>query len=152
MTTLPPGYAATVQTSFDGYAVHFSFGIPQGYEGPSGSTGNTGPQGEQGIQGQQGNQGSDGNTGPQGVQGPPGEVSLAQLNEAISATARNPSAVQPLAMVVSDPPTQAEVQQIANKVDELLAALQRLTEQGASSAAIRRRSTSAAKRITQGRR
>ncbi len=125
VTTLPAGYPATVQTSFDGYAVHFSFGIPQGYAGPEGAAGNTGSQGEQGIQGQQGNQGTDGNTGPQGVQGPPGEVTLGQLNEAISATARNPSAVQPLALVVSDPPTQAEVQQIANKLDELLTALKR---------------------------
>ena len=64
-------------------------------------------------------------TGPQGVQGPPGEVTLAQLNEAITTTARNPSGVQPLAMTVSDPPTQAEVQEIANKVDQLLAALLR---------------------------
>jgi hypothetical protein len=38
----------------------------------------------------------------------------------------NPTAVAPLNLVVSDPPTTAEVQTIASKVDELLAATRRL--------------------------
>lgn len=39
--------------------------------------------------------------------------------------ARNPAAVAPLALTVSNPPTMTEVQQLADKVDELIAALQR---------------------------
>ena len=37
----------------------------------------------------------------------------------------NPTAVEGLSLVVSDPPTQAEVQAISNKLDELLAVLKR---------------------------
>ena len=40
-------------------------------------------------------------------------------------SAVNPTAVSGLGMVVSDPPTQAEVQAIADKLDELLAVLKR---------------------------
>jgi hypothetical protein len=36
VTTLPPGDNATVDVSFDGTDVHFSFGIPQGAEGAPG--------------------------------------------------------------------------------------------------------------------
>jgi hypothetical protein len=35
VTTLNPSEAATVQTSFDGSDVHFTFGIPRGQEGAS---------------------------------------------------------------------------------------------------------------------
>ena len=37
----------------------------------------------------------------------------------------NPSAVEGMGMVVNDPPTRAEVQAIAEKLDELLAVLKR---------------------------
>ena len=40
-------------------------------------------------------------------------------------SARNPAAVAPLGLMVSAPPTQAEVQALADKLEELLAALQR---------------------------
>ena len=40
-------------------------------------------------------------------------------------TARNPLTVARLEMAVSDPPTQAEVQAIADKIDELIDALKR---------------------------
>ena len=59
------------------------------------------------------------------IAGPPGEVSNAQLANAIGGTARNPSGVSALGLAVSDPPAQAEVQALAAKVDELLAALRR---------------------------
>jgi hypothetical protein len=58
VTTLPPGWDATVNVSFDGTNVHFTFGIPRGDVGGQ---------------------------GPPGIQGPPGEVTAAQLNEAIAA-------------------------------------------------------------------
>jgi hypothetical protein len=48
-----------------------------------------------------------------------------QLDDAIADTARNPTTLTPLNMTVSDPPTQAEVQQIASQLDALLAELQR---------------------------
>ncbi len=98
VTTLPPGYAATVTVSFDGTDVHFSFGIPRG---------DVGQQGEQGIQ------------------GPPGEVTLAELNISISGTSANSNAVATLEIPVSDPPTQAEVQQVLSKMNELITALRR---------------------------
>ena len=37
----------------------------------------------------------------------------------------NPTVVQGMGMVVSDPPSQAQVQEIADKLDELLAVLKR---------------------------
>ena len=59
------------------------------------------------------------------IAGPPGEVTNAQLANAIAGTARNPAGVSAPGLAVSDPPTQAEVQALAGKVDELLAALRR---------------------------
>ncbi len=43
----------------------------------------------------------------------------------ISGTSSNSNAVAALGIVVSDPPTQAEMQQVVNKVDELITALRR---------------------------
>ena len=43
----------------------------------------------------------------------------------VNETAKNPAALMPLNLTVSNPPTQAEVQLIANQLDLLLAALQR---------------------------
>ena len=63
VTTLDPGQPATVQTSFDGSNVRFTFGIPRG------------------------NDGSNGNDGA------PGEVSQAQLDSAISGTSNNTNSV-----------------------------------------------------------
>ena len=98
VATLNPGDNATVQTSFDGYNVHFQFGIPRGFTG------------------------NDGGSGPQG---PPGEVTTMQLNSAINGTSNNSNAVNTLVMTVSDPPTVGEVQAIASKLDELILALRR---------------------------
>jgi hypothetical protein len=61
--------------------------------------------------------------------GIPGEVTQTDLNNAVlnvlSQSSNNSNGVNTLAMGVSDPPTQSEVQQIANKVDELIQALRR---------------------------
>ncbi len=105
--TLPPGEPANVTVSVTGDTLHFTFDIPQGEAGAAGS------EGQQGIQGEE---------GPQGM---PGEVSLQQLTDAIATTSSNSNGVSTLEMTVNDPPTQGEVQLIANKLDELINALRR---------------------------
>src|SRR5436853_622119 len=87
--------------------------IPAGPQGPPGADESPGPQGDQGT------------AGPQGATGAPGEVSNAQLQSAITGTSSNSNAVSLLNLSVSDPPTQAEVQALANKLDELIQALRR---------------------------
>ena len=62
---------------------------------------------------------------PAGPEGPPGEVSPQTLDDAISGTAGNPQTVADLALIVSEPPTQAEMQAVVDKVNELLGALRR---------------------------
>ncbi len=52
-------------------------------------------------------------------------MTSAALAGAISGTSSNSNAVATLNLVVSDPPTQTEMQSLANKVDELLLALRR---------------------------
>ena len=63
--------------------------------------------------------------GPQGPQGTPGEVSAQQLSDAIGGTSANSNNVQLLGLTVSDPPTQSELQAVANKLDELINTLRR---------------------------
>ena len=53
-----------------------------------------------------------------GIQGLPGPSDL-------SGTSNNSNGVAALGLAVSDPPTQAQMQAIANKLDELIAALRR---------------------------
>jgi hypothetical protein len=72
-----------------------------------------------------GPQGMPGNDGPPGPQGPTGEVSSMDLGTAIGGTSANSNSVAQLGLTVSDPPTQTEMQTIANKLDELIAALRR---------------------------
>jgi hypothetical protein len=107
VNTLPPGEQATVESSFDGNTVHLTFGIPAGLNGSDG---------EQGIQGE---------PGMHGMPGTPGEVSFQQLADAIATTSANSNGVDTLGLAVSDPPTQSEMQQIADKLDELINALRR---------------------------
>ncbi|MFN0077397.1 MAG: hypothetical protein ACKVY0_13075 [Prosthecobacter sp.] len=95
VSTLNPGDPATVNVSFDGSNVRLSFGIPRGQEGQAGQ------------------------------QGAPGEVTNAQLTTAINGTSNLSNMVSTLGMTVSDPPTQGEMQQIVNKLDELILALRR---------------------------
>jgi hypothetical protein len=113
VSTLNPGDPATAGTSFDGNSVHFQFGLPRGATGADGAVGPQGPQGPQG------------NAGAQGAQGPAGEVSNAALTTAIAGTSNNTNGVALLNLTVSDPPTQAEMQAIANKIDELILAQRR---------------------------
>ena len=49
----------------------------------------------------------------------------ANVDAAIAGTSSNTNGVATLGMVVSDPPTQAEVQTIADKLDELINGLRR---------------------------
>ncbi len=72
VNTLNPGESATVNVSFDGTDVHFSFGIPRGNDGAADSNGSDG------AQGQPGNNGSDGATGPQGP--PPAQAVIDAVN------------------------------------------------------------------------
>ena len=97
--------------------------IPAGPEGPAGPQGEPGPAGPQGSDGLSGPAGPE---GPPGPQGPQGEVSLTQLNDAIQTTSANSNGVAELVLTVGDPPTQAEVQAIADKLDELILALRRV--------------------------
>ena len=105
-TTLPPQDAAQVSSWFDGTNVHLSFAIPRGYDGAQGPQGEPGPQ------------------------GPPGEVTASQLDDAIATTARNLNTVQPLDIAISDPPTQAEVQALMDKINEVIAAGTRVAAVG----------------------
>ena len=57
---------------------------------------------------------------PRGSDGAPGEVTQAQLDTAIAGTSANTNAISTLGITVSDPPTQSEMQAIANKLDELI--------------------------------
>ncbi len=65
--------------------------------------------------------------------GVPGEVSAAQLSDAtantlssaLSNSSANTNAVAILNLAVASPPTQAQVQTLANKLDELILALRR---------------------------
>ncbi len=101
---------------------------PAGAEGPQGLAGPAGPAGPEGQGGATGAEGPVGPQGPEGPAGAPGEVTTGQLNSAISTTSANSNTVSQLGagFTVSDPPTQAEVQQIAAKLDELIAALRRV--------------------------
>jgi hypothetical protein len=113
ITTLPPGQQAQAHVVVVNGTLRFTFEIPQGHRGCDGSDGIQGPSG------------NDGGPGPQGNDGPPGEVTNAQLASAIAGTSSNSNGVALLGLTVSDPPTQAEVQQIADKLDELINALRR---------------------------
>jgi hypothetical protein len=78
-----------------------------------------------GPQGPQGNPGDAGAQGPQGDPGAPGEVTTADLNTALGGTSSNSNIVGLLAYVPSDPPTAADWQALADKVNELITALRR---------------------------
>ena len=64
-------------------------------------------------------------SGPEGEPGAPGEVTSMDLGTAIGGTSANTNAIGQLGLTVSDPPTQSELQAVANKLDELIAALRR---------------------------
>ena len=66
---------------------------------------------------------------PAGETGASGGVSSTDVTNAIAneitGTARNPNSVAPIPFTVSNPPTQAEVQALQDKINEMLSALQR---------------------------
>ena len=100
VTTLDPGQPATVQTSFDGSNVRFSFGIPRGSDGSNGANG------------------SDGSNGSDGA---PGEVTSAQLSAAISSTSNNTNSVSTLDTGFADPDLEA----LRQKLNEMIVAARR---------------------------
>ena len=53
-------------------------------------------------------------------------VGAPQLADAIAGTALNPGAVSILEIEITDPPTQSQVQQVMDKLNELITALRRL--------------------------
>ncbi len=99
VATLDPAEPATVGVTFDGTDVHFDFGIPRGEQGAGGDP------------------------------GAQGEVSLAQLDDALAGVVANSSAntygVETLDIAISDPPTQAELQAVVDKLNEMLLAQRR---------------------------
>jgi hypothetical protein len=101
---------------------------PQGDTGPQGSSGNDGPQGPQGPAGEQGPPGPEGPPGPQGPGGPSPEVTMQDLQtgltqtmmNALAASSANTNAISTLSRIIGDPPTQADVQALADKIDEII--------------------------------
>jgi hypothetical protein len=104
-----------------------------GETGPSGSEGPPGPQGPAGEVGPIGPQGAEGIQGPPGPQGAPGEVTAQALDVAVMQTlanalvqsSANTNAISTLSRNISDPPTQSDLQAVADKIDELILALRR---------------------------
>jgi hypothetical protein len=98
VSTLDPGQPASVQTSFDGSNVRFTFGIPRG---------------------------QDGSNGNDGAQGPTGEVSEAMLSStignALSNTSANTNGVGTLDSNFTDPDMEA----LRQKLNELISAARR---------------------------
>ncbi|MCX6900392.1 MAG: hypothetical protein NT105_17065 [Verrucomicrobia bacterium] len=103
--------------------------VPAGPPGPAGEKGEKGDQGEPGPAGPAGADstvpGPAGEPGPAGSQGPAGEVSLTQLSDAINGTPRNVDGLGTLDIVISDPPTQGEVQLLLDNYNALIRGLKR---------------------------
>ena len=99
VNTLPPGSPATVGVSFDGSNVRFTFGIPQGNDGPTGATGQ------------------------------PGEVTQTDLNNGLlnnlSQCSNNSNGVSTLGQGADSSYNPGQMQDLINKVDELINALRR---------------------------
>lgn len=101
VNTLDPWESATVDATFDGSNVHFTFGIPRG------------------------NDGSNGADGANGSDGAPGEVSQQQLDDAISGTSANTNSVNTLGQSADSNYNQSQMQDVLNKLDELINAARR---------------------------
>lgn len=99
VNTLPAGSPANVNVSVSGNALHFSFDIPQGNDGPTGSTGQ------------------------------PGEVSLTDLNNGLldnlNQCSNNTNNVSTLGQSADGSYNQTQMQDVLNKLDELISALRR---------------------------
>ena len=77
------------------------------------------PAGPPGPEGQEGAQ------GPPGPAGPPGEVTAVDLNNAIQTTSNNSNTVAMLGETADISYNQPQIQNLMNKVDELINALRR---------------------------
>lgn len=97
VNTLEPWESATVDATFDGSNVHFTFGIPRGNDG---------------------NNGADGANGSDGA---PGEVSQQALDDAIANTSNNSNSVNTLDNTYAD----TDAEELRQKVNELINALRR---------------------------
>lgn len=99
VNTLPAGSPANVNVSVSGNTLHFSFDIPQGNDGPTGSTGQ------------------------------PGEVSLTDLNNGLldnlNQCSNNTNNVSTLGQSADGSYNQTQMQDVLNKLDELISALRR---------------------------
>ncbi|HEY6170153.1 MAG TPA: hypothetical protein VI454_19120 [Verrucomicrobiae bacterium] len=62
---------------------------------------------------------------PDGAQRAPGEVTNQQLADAVAGTGRNSNGVAPPGITIRDPPTQGEMQQAVDELDELITAQRR---------------------------
>ena len=100
VTSLNPGDPATVGVAYDGTNVRFTFGIPRGNDGSPGAAGEV-------------------------SSGQLGSAISSAVSSAIAGTSNVSNGVATLGLAVSDPPSQGEVQQFVNKLDELILALRR---------------------------
>lgn len=153
VNTLDPGSPASVDANFDGTNVRLTFGIPRGNDGNAGPQGNDGSQGPPfaqavvdsvntlnpgdsatvGVTFDGANvrftfgipRGNDGASGSNGAQGPSGEVSNQQLSDAINATSSNSNNVSTLGLSADSNYNQTQLQDLGNKVDELINILRR---------------------------
>lgn len=150
VNTVPPGTPANVGVSLSGTELHFTFGIPQGNEGPQGQPGGDGIQGPPFANAvvdavntlPPGSNAAvnvsfdgtnvhftfaipQGNEGPTGATGQPGEVSMTDLNNAQLSTlgqcSNNSNNVATLDTPMADP----ESEVLRQKMDELINALRR---------------------------
>ena len=99
VNTLPAGSAAQVNVNVSGNTLHFSFSIPQGNDGPTGATGQ------------------------------PGEVTQTDLNNGLlhnlSQCSNNSNGVSTLGQGADSSYNPGQMQDLINKVDELINALRR---------------------------
>jgi len=74
-----------------------------------------------------GPEGPEGAQGPPGPAGPPGEVTAAALNDAVQTTSSNSNTVATLGETADSSYNQPQMQNLINKVDELINALRRMS-------------------------
>lgn len=120
-----PVDAAQMRSQFNGLKALID-AIPSGPPGPEGPTG---PQGAEGATGPQGPQGPEGPQGPAGPQGPPGEVTQTDLNNGLlnnlSQCSNISNGVSTLGQGADGSYSQTQMQDVMNKLDELINALRR---------------------------
>jgi hypothetical protein len=132
VTTLAPGDPATVDSTFDGTDVHFTFGIPRGNDGASSlpvtdfevDSTTTLPAGSAATA----DAAFDGGAVHLNFgipQGDPGEVSNADLTTAINGTSSNTNAVATIPNAAAVDYDQVTMQALLDKTNELILALRR---------------------------